>query len=313
MLTCGQWYWKLVSLLASWMILGGYLIAPSLYDESTELRINKAGLTIFLVALLVAGYAFTALLCFACKSLIFQAESIFLPSLASSALGLLTVLYNCIAHKNFAWNAAAIAMTVLSGGMTLIYSLLLIYTNRRISRLRRHLNSRSQNMWQGSSYYDNWIANMFPSVKSSANNRGVSPPMDGYFSHNHTPGVPLTEDDMVNQQMAMLLMKNDSGPSPDASQNTFRIDLPEDSDPEQDSPNARRMRNAHPPASAPNPAPVPAPIAHRYGERGSHNRGRSDTRGTPSMETMRAKSREERRQEIELGQLVQAQPLSMQS
>jgi hypothetical protein len=38
--------------------------------------------------------------------------------------------------------------------------------------------------------------------------------------------VPLTEDERINHQMALLLMKNDAGPSPDAASATFRIDLP---------------------------------------------------------------------------------------
>lgn len=301
-----------------------YLIVPPLFHDRAEdeLRCEPRILTIFVVALLVAGYSFTALLCFAVKSMIFQSESIFLPALASSALGLLTVLYNWLAYTHFQWNRASIIAIALSSGMTMIYGIFLIHTNRRITRLRTHLSSRSHNMWQhNSTYYENWIANMFPSVKR------VSP----YYS---TPpdqyNMPPTDDDLVNQQMAMLLMNKDPGPSPDASQSTFRIQLPigEESDGE-NSPNARRNRsvrspprtlheyyaatrtrsgshNQPQPQPQPQPLPLPLPLPQPQSQSqplpqssNDGRRGRTDAR-TGGGE-VRAKSREERRQEIELG------------
>jgi hypothetical protein len=94
------WYWRFIALAASWMILGGYvaqslpktlerssqtnralfryLILPGLYAKDPQLKFSTAVLSVFVVALLTAGYSFTALLCFACRSERFQAESIFL-------------------------------------------------------------------------------------------------------------------------------------------------------------------------------------------------------------------------------------------
>ena len=51
---------------------------PGLYAKKAELKISQAVLNVFVVALLTAGYSFTALLCFACRNEIFQAEYIFL-------------------------------------------------------------------------------------------------------------------------------------------------------------------------------------------------------------------------------------------
>ncbi|KAL1628297.1 hypothetical protein SLS54_001870 [Diplodia seriata] len=303
------WYWRLIALLASWMILGGYLIIPPLFHDKPDvaLRCDARLLTIFVVALLVAGYSFTVLLCFAVKSMIFRSESICMPALASSALGLLTVFYNWLVYANFAWNRASVIAVALSGGMTLTYGIALIYTNRRITRLRERLSSRSNNMWQhNSTYYDNWIANMFPSVKRVSPN--YSPPPE---QHN----IPPTEDDLVNQQMAMLLMNKDPGPSPDASQSTFRIQLPygEESDGEH-SPNARRNRSMrhHQHSDSRGILMSPPPTLHEYyattrTRSGSYGNGHSydGRRGRPDDRTAggepRAKSREERRQEIELG------------
>lgn len=46
--------------------------------KDAELKFSQAVLSVFVVALLTAGYSFTALLCFACRNEMFQAEAIFL-------------------------------------------------------------------------------------------------------------------------------------------------------------------------------------------------------------------------------------------
>lgn len=55
-----------------------YLIIAALYDKDPQLKFSKGVLTVFVVALMTAGYSFTALLCFACRNKMFQAEAIFL-------------------------------------------------------------------------------------------------------------------------------------------------------------------------------------------------------------------------------------------
>lgn len=194
-----------------------------------------------------------------------------------------------------------------------MYSILLVLAHRRVVMLRNTLSAtpRAGKLYQDSAYYNNFIANMYPS------------------SRNGDP-VPPTDDDMVNQQMALLLMKSDSGPSPDASQSTFRIDLPDE--PEHEVPGSQIARPA--PSSAPRtPRETPpheSPALGGGGRRASaHDRalwdrqvtagaaavrarpdsGRAESRGTveqrgrnlqpPRRE--RALSREERRIEIELG------------
>lgn len=55
-----------------------YLLLPGLYTRVPELKITQPVLSVFVVALLTAGYSFTALLCFACRNELFQAEGVFL-------------------------------------------------------------------------------------------------------------------------------------------------------------------------------------------------------------------------------------------
>ncbi|KAF2715417.1 hypothetical protein K504DRAFT_366086 [Pleomassaria siparia CBS 279.74] len=284
------WYWRLIAIGASWMILGGYLILPSLYAKSPELKFSQAVLSVFVVALLSAGYSFTALLCFACRNELFQAENVFLPALTSSAIGLLTIAYNFLSSHRYEWGPAAISGTVVSTTSTMLYAMLLFWTHRRIVKLKDSKTPRSSNLWSEQSFYTNYIQNMYPATAVRS-------------SFNHPAEQPLSEDDRINQQMAMLLMKSDSGPSPDASSATFQIHLPEDREEQYRMANSSELVGTPPPTRA-----------DRSQNRGDSlteaqawerwDRGRTQNRPSSmgaQSEHSRGVSREERRREIELG------------
>jgi len=284
------WYWRLIALAASWMILGGYLILPGLYRETYELKFSRAVLSVFVVALLTAGYSFTALLCFACRNERFQADGVFLPALTSSALGLISIAYNFVSSPNYHWGNAAISGTVISAAGTILYSSLLLWTYRRIVKSKRQTDTR-QNLWSDQNYYNNFIPNMYPTAM-----RSPSQP----------PAALYSEDDRVNQQMALLLKSGDPRPSPDVN-TTFRIDLPEDRE--------QQARHQHSQELVGTPAQThgdwgrdrsdsrPDSLSEQWTQYG---RGRSENR--PSSTEGRGShsrnlSREERRREIELGQI----------
>ncbi|TKA74592.1 hypothetical protein B0A49_03659 [Cryomyces minteri] len=184
-------YWRLIAFAAS------YLTLPATFDNDPKLRVGKSVLSIFAVALLTAGYSFTALLCFACRSWLFQLEAIFLPALASCTLGLLTILYSFLVSSRYVWNVAAVLATIISSLSAVIYGILLLYTHRKISLER--------------GYYSNYVANMYP---LSRNNSDQSNDM------------PTTEEEMTRRQMLMLLLKSEPAASPDPSQSTFHLDWP---------------------------------------------------------------------------------------
>lgn len=213
------------------------------------------------------------------------------PALTSSALGLLTIAYNFLASRSYVWGTAAISGTVISTTSTLLYGILLLWTHRRIIKLKEQLHSRA-NLWSEQSYYTNFIQNMYPSARSPSN----------------PPDIPLSEDDRINQQMAMLLMKNDPGPSPDASSATFRIDLPEDRDERERIANSQELVGTPPQAHSDwNRARSdsrPDSLSEQQAWERWQERGRTTNR-PPSIGARsnhsRAVSREERRREIELG------------
>ncbi|KZM20329.1 uncharacterized protein EKO05_0007037 [Ascochyta rabiei] len=288
------WYWRSIALAASWMILGGYLILPGLYARNPDLKISQAVLSVFVVALLTAGYSFTALLCFACHNDEFQAESVFLPALASSVFGLATLLYNFLVSRSYEWGRAAVSATVTSGAGTILYAALLFWKRRRIARVRKGATQRS-NLYSEQSYYENYIPNMYPSAVRTAS----QPPL-----------APVNEDDPVNQQMALLMLR-DARPSPDANSSTFRIDLPEDRE------ELERFERSQELVGTPQQShnavwtrdranSRPDSLSESQAWQQWHGRGRTQHR--PSSSDLRSNhsrglSREERRREIELGRL----------
>ncbi|KAK3069753.1 hypothetical protein LTR53_011648 [Teratosphaeriaceae sp. CCFEE 6253] len=218
------WYWRIIALIASIIILGGFLILPITFDNAAQLRISKAALGIFAVALLTAGFSFTALLCFAVRNPLFQADAVFLPTLTSCVIGLLTIFYSFLISSRYVWNIPALLLTIAGSVTTIIYGALLVYTHRRIGivkarggsmPLNTHQRPDSLNSaggtWQDQTYYENYNRNMFPTSIREPQPMGYDPNQ-------------ITEEEMQRQQMLMLLLHREQPPTPDPSQSTFRLD-----------------------------------------------------------------------------------------
>ena len=210
-----------------------FLILPATFDTDPLLRVSKAVLGIFSVALLTAGFSFTGLLCFAVRNPLFQADSIFLPALTSCALGLLTIFYDFLISSRYVWNTPALLLTIAASLSTITYGVLLIYTQRKISSIKSRgahaplnlqgarpasLNSDAASAmnynYQAPGYYENYIANMFP-----ASTRQMPQGSPGGYDPNN-----ITEEEMQRQQMLMLLLHREQPPTPDPSQSTFHLD-----------------------------------------------------------------------------------------
>jgi hypothetical protein len=150
-------------------------------------------------------------------------------------------------------------------------------------------------LWSNESYYSNFVQNMYPTAAHSP-----PPP----------PEAAITEDDRVNQQMALLLVKSDPRPSPDVNSDTFRIDLPEDT--EQIERHARSQElvgtpgPAHQGWSRNRADSRPDSLGEQQAWERLQERGRTTDRPTSSDQRSthsRGLSREERRREIELGRV----------
>lgn len=208
---------------------------PVTFDTDTQLRISKSALGIFAVALLTAGFSFSVFLCFAVQNPLFQADAVYLPTLSSCAIGLLTVFYDFLISGRYHWNTPALLVTITAALSTIIYAGLLIFTHRKISTVRTmstninmaatqerleppfratSMSSATASMWQEPTYYDNYVRNMFPASSHP-------PPSQQQTAYD--PNA-ITEEEMQRQQMLMLLLQRDQMSSPDPSASTFHID-----------------------------------------------------------------------------------------
>ena len=167
-------------------------------------------------------------------------------------------------------------------------------------------------------YYSNFIVNMHPTARALPINKKDAP-SQGQVASLYDPATGTTytrfpggatEDELVAQQMAALLRRRESGPSADASGSTFRLDWDfneEEGDGEAavrreatlDEGRARKARARRRSAGEGRARGGPVVRITRADDNG---RGRSEIRsGGEGKE--RAKSREERRREIELENL----------
>ena len=290
---------------------------PATFEKDPKLRVSKELVGIFAVAILTAGFCFTGLLTYAVRNPIFQADSVFQPSLISCVVGLLTVPYDFLINSRYTLDTPAVLTVVAAALSTVTYAGLLIYTHRKIGIVRSRgppilpveseqesvSRQPSESLWQDPAYYDNYIRNMFPAS---------APPPNQTTGYDATA---ITEEEMQRQQMLMLLLHRDQVPTPNASQSTFRIDWQGQ---EQDESAPTHGYYAPQPGSATttssypltglsrqwtqeslrpwdgvwrSPAPAPAPPPAR---------GRAPLDQWSVRETSQ-ESREERRREIEMG------------
>lgn len=231
------WYWRAVAGVAVLMILGGFLMLPATFDSDPLLRVAKSVIGIFAVALLTAGFSLTGLLAFAVRNPLFRADAVYLPSLTSCALGLLTIFYDFLISSRFSWTTPALLLTIAAAVSTVIYGGLLIWTYRKISSIRSstpanhpldmrpsslqsdlagtHYNTANQ-AYQPQGYYENYVRNMYP-----ASTHVQTPPANAVGGYDPNS---LTEEEMQRQQMLMLLLTREQAPTPDPTQSTFHID-----------------------------------------------------------------------------------------
>jgi hypothetical protein len=221
------------------------LILPAVSEKEHTARISTAGLAIFGIALLTAGFSLTGLVCFAVRNPLFQVDAVFVPSLVVSILGLLTVLYDFVIFDRYTWGLPSLLLTIAAGVAGLTYSSFLILALRKTRTIRQGGNAAlmmphasttglvleevETGRWQGAAFYDNYVRNMFPTSinNNPSSNNGNSSPNNS--NHNRNPSAydpnTITEEEMQRQQMLQLLLQRDNRPARTShSERTFHID-----------------------------------------------------------------------------------------
>src|ERR1700753_2495704 len=93
-------------------------------------------ITIVIVALLTGGYSLTALLWFACPSIVFRQEYIFVPAASCATFGFVGTAWALIISPRYDISSPSCPVTiVLTLVSVIIYGGLAIHTNRRIKQI----------------------------------------------------------------------------------------------------------------------------------------------------------------------------------
>lgn len=189
------WYWRAAATAAAFFISIAFLVFPTAFHNTSNLSVSGAAAGITAAVLLALGYTLSIALWLVVRSCMFQLEAIFAPCLSSSLFGLFNVVYSLSTHKvpekESQWNTASTTALVLATLSSLAYTILTLLTFRKIHIVRAR---------DGMHRY-----------RSASDSSSFMP-----------------EDEMQRRQLLQLLsQKEGRRPSPEASQSTFRIDLPD--------------------------------------------------------------------------------------
>lgn len=295
------------------MILGGYLILPTTFDDDPRLRFNKGVLAIIIVALLTGGYSLTGLVWFACPSTLFRLDHIFIPVFSVSVFAFCATCYALAASPRYVFSHAAAPTTLaLTLASALLYGIFAMMNNRNIRRMRTSIDGNqyppnpasTTPQWQEGGYYQTYTQ----PVPASASARSPGSAYEPYASR--SPGsfdggsmMTVTqqpsEEELVKQQMAKLLTRPDLGLHQNSSRSTFHLDWPQGEEPdvELEGSGGRRKNRTTVDGSQ---LQVPT----------SAGRKRSKSAGNATRHTYspaghgRRESRDDRRREIEMNNLA---------
>ena len=189
------WYWRAAATIAAFLISIGFLIFPTAFNNTSNLSVSSGITGVTAAVLLALGYTLSIALWLVVRSWMFQLEAIFAPCLSSSLFGLFNVVYSLSTHKipdgESQWNTAYTTALVLATLSSLVYTILTLLTFRKIHIVRAR---------DGMHRY-----------RSSSDSGNFMP-----------------EDEMQRRQLLQLLSQKEGRKlSPEASQSTFRIDLPD--------------------------------------------------------------------------------------
>lgn len=226
---------------------------PTTYINADTLRVNQTAVGIFGIAILTAGFSFSALLTFTIRNPLFQAEAIHQPCGIACAVGLLTVFYNFIVSSSYTWKTPTLLLAIAAGISTIVYAGLFLLSHRRISQIRSQpaqpgstlpltsaspgrtsfaspatpyepslapSNDRRPSNYQPPGFYDNYIRNMYP---TSTNTNAAPAPSTSELELGYDPHS-ISEEEMQRQQMLMLLLANDNPSAPQQQSSTYHLD-----------------------------------------------------------------------------------------
>jgi hypothetical protein len=134
-----SWAYRTIALVASWFVLGAYILAPLIFTSASEnLKPTRNTMVALAAAMLVAGYLGLIVTALLSSSLLFCFESVALPALTSSVAGLFSVVMNHALHKVFPVSDTYIIVPLVLVCISVVtFGLWTALLYRRIRRIKR--------------------------------------------------------------------------------------------------------------------------------------------------------------------------------
>ncbi|KAI9932121.1 hypothetical protein MW887_009630 [Aspergillus wentii] len=176
------------------MLLLGYLILPVAFEaDKPSIKLDSISLTTVGMVFIAVAYALSMLLgCILYSEPSFLLQSLYLPCLYSSLLGLFSVVFNILCRNLYPVSNLQLVSICLSGASGFLYAL--------------------AGLWM----YGMGISAAYPTYTRETR-----------YSRTRDDTALLTEDEQQRQQLLRLLKQKEKKKSSRISQKTFQVSNPE--------------------------------------------------------------------------------------
>ncbi|OJD16016.1 hypothetical protein AJ78_03769 [Emergomyces pasteurianus Ep9510] len=260
-----RWYWKLLASISAWLLLAGFVVFPLAIDHNADsMRGGPFALAATATALVGVGYLVCIGFCLRWRKKHYLVDFIFIPCFGSSLIGVFNVALNILVRRLTPLTTLSIAVITVSTVSTAVFGAAAIYNSHNV----------------------------------------VFVPRRSAFRRGRNGEATVDDAELQRRQLLRLYLQQDAdrAPTPEITQSTFRIDLP---DPGIGGEEELTVKPQRPPYDRPlPPTPPPGYDPGRQSNRASaHNE--SIRKGTPPGRTRPARHepREMRRSIVELGDL----------
>ncbi|KAL2372151.1 hypothetical protein BDBG_03067 [Blastomyces gilchristii SLH14081] len=259
-----RWYWKLLASISAWLLLAGFVVFPLAIDNNADdMRGGQFALAATGTALVGVGYLVCVGFCLRWRKKHYLVDFIFIPCFGSSLIGVFNVALNILVRRLTPLTALSIAVITISTVSTAAFGAAAIYNSHNV----------------------------------------VFVPRRYAFRRGRNGEVSVDDAELQRRQLLRLYLQQDAdrAPSPEVTQSTFRIDLP---DPGLDGDEELTVKPPRSPYERPlPPSPPPGYAPGRISNRSLPHNG-SIRKGTPGRtRPHRHEPREMRRSIVELGDL----------
>ena len=217
------WYYKAIALVASWLVLGGFILFPLVFTSNADnVKASRTALTSLGVTFFIVGYVSISVTAVLSRSILFCFDAVLLPILSSSVIGLAMVVFNHALHKTFPVSQIYIIVPLTLASLSTVASAVLAgWTYHRINVIRASDNRRKVRPVREE-------RSAWPGLRDSTSMQELLPQRRTDRASHGSISSMIPEDEQQRQQLLRLLLSREvaRAPSPDG-ESTYHIDLPD--------------------------------------------------------------------------------------